>query len=383
MRLFVVTNASSVAFGALIEIFDFGTRKSRAVVSALLYSAAMVSALFSSQPDVLFVGRAVFGLASALHHSSFEAYVVQEHGSLGFPEEWLSQTFAATTHLMSLLAFLAGLLGQTTAAAGDAPAVIVVCAAVFLAAAVYISGSWTADISSSRFLFGAFVSNLSQTLGASRRNRFLAYFLAVSALAETALTVFSYFWAQLLSSVVSDERARLPFALIFSAYVCASMVGAYSHGMLVSRVGSDSSFQAVLSGLVAAFSLAGMVQTPIVIFVSSVFVYGLIGAYWPCIGTLRAKAVGAEQRAASQFISRVSSTALTALILIYLHHSATLTLIACAGCLAAATLAQSMAMQQVGGLFNTIFDSFAGSDWERIRPTEKGNHRTRRVELFC
>ena len=346
MRLFVVTQAAAVGFGALIEIVDVGSRKRRAVLSALLYCTATLSALYTSQPDVLYVGRAVFGLASALHHSSFEAYVLHEHGSLGFPEEWLAQTFAATTHSMALLAFLVGVLGQTVAAAGDVTGVVALCAALFLAAAVYVSASWTADVSSSRFLLGAFLGNLSQTLGASRRNRFLAYFLVVSAAAETALTVFSYYWAQILASVVRDEQVRLPYALVFSAFVCASMVGAYLHSLLAARTGADTFFQAILSGLVAAFSLASMVQTPMVVFLSSLCVYGFVGAYWPCIGTLRARAVGAEQRVASQFVSRVASTALTALILVHLHHSSTLTLIACAGCLAIATAAQSLAAQQ-------------------------------------
>jgi hypothetical protein len=219
--------------------------------------------------------------------------------------------------------------------------------ASFVLTALFVSSRWTADISGPRFLLQAFSSNLLQTVAAARRNRLLSSFLVISSMSETAFLVFSYLWAQLLTAAVKGEDAVAPYALVFSAYLCASMVGAYAHSLLSARVGAETFFQAVLSGLVAAFSLASTVQTPTVMLLSSLLVYACIGAYWPCAGTLRAKAVGAEQRGACQTLTRGVSTTLASLALIHMHHSATLSLITCAGAVASAAVVQSFLVQQV------------------------------------
>ena len=347
VHLYLVTIASTTGCGMLIEVIDVGSRKSKAVCSVILYAVSMLTMLSHGQHDLYLIGRVVYGAAAALHHSSFEAYVVHEHGSLGFPDEWLGQTFALLTHLMALLAFGLGIIGQMSAAAGGAHGVILLSFVLFVSTAVYMSLTWSRDINTPRFMMGAFLNNVSLTFTSARKNRSLAYFILISALAESSFTVFSYYWAQLITSTVKEDAEDIPYALIFSAYVCTSMIGAYIHNLFASKIGVDIFFQGVLSGLVASFSLASMVQTPMVVFLSSLAVYGFLGAYWPCIGTLRARAVGAEQRASSQAIVRSLSTLLAILVLLKFHRSATIIMIFCALAVAVAAFFQSRTMQQV------------------------------------
>jgi hypothetical protein len=347
VQLYLVTVMSTIVFSVFGDILDIGSRKRKAVISVSLYALAMCTVLAGEHRDLLFVGRVLYGAGAALHHSSFEAYVVHEHGSLGFPDEWLSQTFTLLTHFMALLACAVGVVGQTTASFGGVHAALFLCIALFTAAAVHVSLSWTKDISSPKFMFTTFVGNLAQTLGAARRSTALGHFILISGFAETAFTIFAYHWAQLVASLIREEGLGVPYALVFSAYVCTSMVGAYLHSLFAVKLGTEIFFQGVLSGLVASFSLASMVQTPMVVFLASLLVYGFVGAYWPCIGTLRARAVGAEQRAAAQTLSRSLGAILATAVLYHFHRSNTIVLGSCAVCVAVAAFLQNQSMQQV------------------------------------
>lgn len=325
------------------------------MLSALLYTLSMVSISIGDDRDVLFIGRVLYGAAAAYHHSSFESYVVAEHASQGFPEEWLAQTFARLTHIIALLGVIVGALGQGVAGMGQVPGVIGLSTCLFGGAGMYVLVAWTPDVNTPSFQLSGFLTNMLHTALAARKSRPLSSFILVSLSAETAFTVFSYYWAQLIASIFKEQQAPLPFALVFSCCVCASMVGAYAHSLLSAKVGADTFFQGVLSGLVAAFSLASMVQTPGVVFMATLVIYALIGAYWPCIGVLRGRCVGAEQRSSSQILSRAVSCFLTVVVLSHLQHSTTLVLISCALMVALAAFFQSHTMQQVH--FTSYFTS--------------------------
>ena len=333
---------------------DIGSRKNKAVLSTLLYTISIATTLIHDK-DVLFIGRILYGAASAYHHTSFEAYVVHEHGSLGFPDEWLSQTFSLLTHSMSLLAALLGVVGQIVSSNGGVHSVIVFTLTLFIGATIYILISWTKDVSSPKFLLGNFTSTHIQTFVAIRKNKNLAYFILISAFSETAFTVFTYYWAMLITSIASMNAYNMPYALIFSSYICTSMIGAYLHSIYSAKFGPDLFFQGVLSGLVASFSLASTVQTTLVYFISSLAIYGFIGAYWPCIGTLRAKVVGAEQRTSSLLWSRALSCLFTVLVLYKLSYSPVVVLIICAVCVAVAAFFQNQTMQMVSSLTYIIY----------------------------
>lgn len=332
----------------MIEVVDIGRRKNKAMLSAFLYTLSMVTILIGNNRDVLFIGRVLHGAAAAYHHSSFESYVVHEHTSQGFPDEWLAQTFARLSHLIALLGWSIGVLGQAVASVGQTQGAVWLSACLFGGAGTYVMVAWTPDLNAPSFQLGTFLSNMLQTIMATRKSRPLACFVLVSLCSETAFTIFSYYWAQLIASSVKEQsEMQVPFALVFSCCVCASMVGAFTHSLIASKVGADVFFQGVLTGLVAVFSLASMVQTPLVVFVATLLVYAFIGAYWPCIGALRGRSVGAEQRSSSQILSRALSSALTVVVLSNLQHSTTLVLLSCAVMLALAAFFQSQTMQQV------------------------------------
>ena len=153
-KLYLITICSTVITTTITDIVEFGSRKDKCVLSAVFYSISMFSMLFggtSQHYEMLLMGRIVYGCASALQHSSFEAYALHQHATLGFPDDWLQQTFSLLTHCMALMAALAGALGQTASnlyGASDGGKDVgcpILCCVAFLCTAVFIAVLWEKD----------------------------------------------------------------------------------------------------------------------------------------------------------------------------------------------------------------------------------------------
>jgi len=111
-KLYIVSVVATTICGIFIEIVDVGSRKDKCVASAMLLSLSMFSFFFGGHYEMLMIGRVVFGAGSAFLHSAFDAYLIHEHTSLGFPDDWLSQTLSLLTHSMSAIAVISGTVGQ-------------------------------------------------------------------------------------------------------------------------------------------------------------------------------------------------------------------------------------------------------------------------------
>jgi MFS transporter, MFS domain-containing protein family, molybdate-anion transporter len=106
-KLFIVSVSSSTLLGVIAEMIDLGSRRDKCVLSMILYFVASVS-LYVSNYEILLLGRIVYGGGSVLLHSAFDAYMVHEHTTQGFPDDWLLQTFGKLAHAMTVVAMSAG-----------------------------------------------------------------------------------------------------------------------------------------------------------------------------------------------------------------------------------------------------------------------------------
>lgn len=309
-RLYIVTIISSTGFGVLIDILDVGARKDKCVLAAILYAVSMMSILmFGGHFETLLLSRVVYGAASALHHSAFELYAIHEHATQGFPDDWLTYTFTMLAHVMALIAALSGTVGQTAASSGDLGCVSLACA-VFVFSALYMSFVWSKDMASPRFMLSGFLFNLNQTFQAAKSSKHLQLFLLISTLCESAITIFTFYWAPWITSMVSEEGQVVPYEVVFSALVATSMLGNYFYqiyapaGLGLGLGGADSTFQALLIGTSACFFLGSIFQTPLFAFFISIAVQLFIGGYWPCIGALRGRVVVPELRSTALSLAR-------------------------------------------------------------------------------
>jgi hypothetical protein len=215
---------------------------------------------------MLLIGRVVFGAAAALRQSSFDAYIVHEHSSQGFPDDWLSQTFSFLTHGMALVAALSGVMGQTATSASPLGAAAL-CVVLFAVAGAYIALVWSKDgFTGSKFLLVPFLQHLGQTVQAARSNRQVLLLAGLLVASESAIMVFTFYWAPWLFGLVSPEVGRgLPYEIIYSSFIVASMLGSYLHQL----AGSEGLLQTLLVVAAGAFFLGAVFQTSSLAFLVS------------------------------------------------------------------------------------------------------------------
>jgi hypothetical protein len=107
-QLYIVSVAATTIFGVLIEIFDFGSRRDKCVATAVLYAVATFTLFSGGNMEILLLGRCMYGAGSVLLHSAFDSYLVHDHASQGFPDDWLLNTFSKLTHGMTFVAIASG-----------------------------------------------------------------------------------------------------------------------------------------------------------------------------------------------------------------------------------------------------------------------------------
>ena len=304
-KLYLVTVVSSTLGNIALEIVDIGSKKDKCVICALLYSISMFSLFFGGHYEMLLMGRIAYGFASSIQHTCFEAYAVHEHSSRGFPEDWLFHTFSWLTHMMALVAALTGIVGQISASFGTLGC-ITLCCVLFAIAAIYMMVMWEKDVNSPRFMLSGFLFNFSHTLSTIRSNRQLQVLIMISSLCETSIIVFTFYWAPWIATMLDEEDRQVPFEIIFSTLVAASMVGNYLFQILTSNSGfsTEQIFQAILISSSVFYFLGAIFQTPLFAFLVSLAVQGSVGLYWPCIGYFRGKIVVPEQRNTALIIAK-------------------------------------------------------------------------------
>lgn len=333
-KLYLTTVVSTTVTGIVMEVVDLGTRKDKCALSAGLYSLSMFSIFFGGHKhmEMLMIGRIVYGAASALHHSSFENYAINGHTSLGFPEDWLVQTFSFLTHAMAFMAAISGAVGQIADSMGGEMGCAGLCSALFALATVYIVLMWEKDSNVPKFMLKGFTSNLSQTISAIRSNRQMLLLMMITSLCETSITIFTFYWAPWMSILASEEDHHLPYEIIFSSFIVASMLGNYLFQLYCASPGAlvESAFQAILIASSGAFFLGALYGTSTMAFLVSIFVQVCMGSYFPCIGYFRGRIIMPELRNTSLTIARSMTLLFTAIVLSTIHHSPLLMLTTCA-----------------------------------------------------
>lgn len=111
-HLFVISILSVTCFSLLNEILDITSKRMKCIASVILFTLATMT-LFSNHYDILILGRILYGAASALLHSGFDSYLIHEHNSQGFPDDWLNNTFGRLIHSMAIVTMVSGCLPLT------------------------------------------------------------------------------------------------------------------------------------------------------------------------------------------------------------------------------------------------------------------------------
>jgi hypothetical protein len=133
-------------------------------------------------------------------------------------------------------ATVSGVLGQIASSTGHmgCPAL---CCALFAAAIVYMTVE--KDLNSPRFMLSGFLSNMNNTLTTVRTNKQVLVFTAITALCESSILIFSFYWAPWMDTIAREAFQHLPYEVIFSSMILASMLGNYLFQMFARGSGGS------------------------------------------------------------------------------------------------------------------------------------------------
>lgn len=303
-ELYVAGVISSTLFGVLTEAIDIGSKRDKCILSAVLYTIATFSLFSGGHFEVLMLGRVVYGAASVLLHTTFDAYMVHEHTSRGFPDDWLLNTFGKVVHSMTAVAILSGFVGQAIASLFGPYGIVGLCVIMFASITVFISTAWNKDVITSRFMLSGFLYSVGQSLRSLRSNKQMLLVVFISTCSEASIIIFSYYWAPWIELSYVNVTSTFPFVLIYSTLMMSSMLGNYLYTMLSPVYGNDSIFQMVLISAAAASTIGAIIASPTLILFSSVVIQLCTGAYWPSIGLLRGRYFLPEIRGVTVAMSR-------------------------------------------------------------------------------
>ena len=189
----------------------------------------------------------------------------------------------------------------------------------------------------------------------------MLYILGISSTFESAITIFTFYWAPWMSSIVihgdQSESRLVPYELVYASMVAATMLGNYMYGMYAPTIGPELTFQVVLICCSVAFFVAATMYPPLLALLVAIGVQLAVGGYWPSIGALRGRYVMPEQRSTSVNMARVATMLISAFVLNFIPDSPLLVFSICALlCGSAAYLQHEMVtMHQVEG---TDYDDF-------------------------
>ena len=157
LRLQCVTRAvwyivcrSSMVFGTFVGgLADRYGRKANAIIFVVLYSLSCLTK-HSPRYDVLMVGRLLGGIATSILMSAFETWMVHEHKTGDYPEDWLSVTFSAMTFGNGIVAIIAGVIASFLAANFGPVAPFDASLVLLLIGGVIISMAWPENYGDNR-----------------------------------------------------------------------------------------------------------------------------------------------------------------------------------------------------------------------------------------
>jgi hypothetical protein len=322
--LYVVSVFANAVFSIIFDIIDIiPSKRDKCALSAILFAMSMFSLFIGPHYEMLLFGRVIYGIAMALKDSGFENYGSQEHSNRGFPEDWQVQTAGMISHCMTLMAAVAGILGQTSSSSSPLGVVGLACT-LFILLAFYIVSTWTKDVGTPRFALSSYVANVNRVLSTLKSQKSYMYYMIITCCFESTILLFTFYWAPWMMSLEPDAEHHVPFEIVFSCMILASMLGSYLFQVLAGAQNSKFQYGSVLQGVFMASSClyfvgGSIVSSPVFAFFMALMIQVAIGFYWSSLGFLRAEIVLPELRTHTLSLNKLLTATVT---LVSLHHIA-------------------------------------------------------------
>mmetsp|Transcript_27907 Transcript_27907/g.64849 ORF Transcript_27907/g.64849 Transcript_27907/m.64849 type:complete len:454 (-) Transcript_27907:99-1460(-) len=311
--LFITGFTSSLFFGTIIGLFvDRWGRRFSCIVYLLIEVVVNICEHYNNFP-VLLLSRVAGGVSTSLLFSAFESWMVSEHRALGFPEEWLADSFSWGSFGNGLAAIAAGILAQVCADArgeiGPFQAAI-----FFTIVAIPLVWRWRENHGTDGGSGGAGgelaegEDRLTATLGAKGfalivRDRKVLLVGLVNSFFEGSMYSFVFMWVPTMLGVL--QGSPLPTGLVFSILMCSISLGGLLFASLNSAIGVEYGTLLVFLSGALALSIPVFLTTLTPVLGSFIVFETCVGAFFPCAAYLRSKVIPNDVQGTVMNIFRV------------------------------------------------------------------------------
>jgi len=318
-KLFLAGFGSTMLVGPFVGgAVDSLGRKKASLAFALAYTVGALSTTTSSLP-LLYTGRFFGGVGTSLLFSAPEAWLIAEGQKSSVSSSMLSQTFGLAFLGDSVVAMLAGQLAGGVAAKGGPTAPFVLSTAFLAAGALAAALTWGENSGSAGPAEGKgkkgaeakrspdLVGRVGRAWAAMLADRKIMLVGAIQAFFEGAMYTFVLVWPPAVRAAIAAlgsaaESQAVPFGAIFSCFMACCMVGS---SVFSAAMRTGLAVESVVTIMLAlgfgAMSLATVAATRHMLLALTLafFVFeACVGAYFPCISTLRSRLLPDEHRGA-------------------------------------------------------------------------------------
>lgn len=325
--LFTCGFGSSAVFGTFVGgLADKMGRRKFALLYCLLYIISCLTKHVKSF-SVLLLGRLTGGIATSLLFSVFDSWMVSEHNRRNFDSELLGSTFSLAVFGNSLVAIVAGEVGQVAAdfiemvpAFGDVyyggycmpfdVAIVFLVICMMLTMSLWGENYGSKSGSSSN---KGFQESMSIAWNTVRQQPQVLYCGIVCSFFEASMFIFVFMWTPALTEEGADKPA---YGHIFAGFMLMSMLGSQIFSLESQRRPIESIGRLTLI-LAACSHVVSAITSDVTIRFMAFMVFEMsVGLYFPMMGTLKGMIVPEESRAAIYNLYRVPLNVIVVLALV-------------------------------------------------------------------
>jgi hypothetical protein len=327
--LFTCGFGSSAFFGTFIgALADNLGRRKFAMLYCVLYGVSCLTKHVSSFTVLLF-GRLTGGIATSLLFSVFDSWMVSEHNRRNFDPELLSGTFSVAVFGNSLVAILAGEVGQMAADSMDLTPVsgnvywggyctpFDVSIGFLILSMIAILMMWGENFGSKSGSGSVSGSAMQDSMMVALRtlwtNPQVLCLGIVCSIYEASMFIFVFMWTPALT----EEGAPKPeYGHIFAAFMVMSMLGSQVFSLESDRRSIESIGRNALLIAACCHAVPIFTEDSVIRFMSFLAFEMTVGLYFPMMGTLKGVIVPEESRAAIYNLYRVPLNVIVVLVLV-------------------------------------------------------------------
>lgn len=232
-QLFIMGFGSSMVFGTVVGGFaDRYGRKANCLIFAVLYSISCVTKHFNDY-NILMFGRLTGGISTSILYSAFETWMVHEHKSAGYADDWMNATFSEMTFGSGLVAIVAGLVASMLSSTFGYVAPFDGSLVLLVAGGAIIYTKWRENYGDTSRMTTGFdnFGKAWRLLMASEKVLLLGL---IQSCFESAMYIFVFMWTPALeSALAASGGSGLPHGLVFAGFMVCIMIGSKMFETLV------------------------------------------------------------------------------------------------------------------------------------------------------